>query len=391
MPKPKSFKRAVLKVLGKVTGHDSSIWVLADDVIDLVLQEVGIDPSNSPWPVYHSDDEGRSYQTLKRNVTYAYRNSKEGYNNDTKALFRATEKPRAWALTDIGARKSEVFTSDLKGEMPESINMATDIDELFDEEILPENNRTLAWVQERGEKLRLQLLKAAEKFRISKANGLLEDHVHEFLFDMIRRDKIGKWSDRRDGKMPTLSHVKSWLSNHITDQLENSAKEPVCRALYGAETKAIRKSKKRIKEGSDKRSDHRWAKSCVDRPETACVAQGREKDDSVRMDFVCPNSQNSIESGLSLDQMISSIAKDFSAHDQDEIRCILRGLSDGDELNMSEQMIQKLRASAAKVAKDSDMCHLIPESIETKFEGDVFIHLLSEDNSSTGFCMELSL
>lgn len=391
IPKPRMFRKALIKVLGYLTNHNSSMWVLAEDeVIDLVLKEVGIDPLNSPWPVYNSDDD--SYQSLKRNITYAYRNSKEGYNQEDKAVFRATEKPKAWALTDLGSKISKEFNQQLASVVPAEIKVSEDVDTLFDEDILPENNRTLRWINEKGEVLRVKLLKYAERFRISHANGLLEDHVHEFLFDMIRRDKIGKWSDRREGKMPSLSHVKNWLGNHITDQLENSAKEPVCRALYGAETKAIRKSKKRIKDGTDKASDHRWAKTCANRPEVSgvkrSVVHGYDSEDNIKIDFVCPNSTSKMEGDFAVKQMISTISNDFSPEEKLHIEQLLCSLNDGEEINLPEQIMCRLKASAAKVAEDAGLCHLVPDDFEPCVQEEVLFSMLSDGMDSTGHCQE---
>lgn len=384
-PKPKQFKEALLKILGQKTCNTEDVWVLSDEVIVPVLKEVGIDPDNSPWPInsYNDPETGkRVIQTLRRNITYAYRNSKEGYLKEGEALFRSSGKSRAWALTEYGARLAETYNPLTTEEInkKEELKSNNDMDKIFYEVIPSEENRTIQWINEQGPELLDKLVKHSARFGISRTIGILEDHTNEFLCDLIKTDKIGRWSDRKNGQAPTLGHIKGWLTNHISDQLEKNAREPICRAIHGAETKALRKAKKELMTHGDVdlAANNEPSFTCVVKSGNGDVSSTnffvrRDKDsnDEEKTFFNTKSELDTMSGEIDRVAMIREILSKFSKTERAQAGIILEKLSNGYNLTdvkgvvdfNVDKILLKLQNYAAKFAHCNDMKHLLPRGV----------------------------
>lgn len=108
-PTASFFYEAVLLALGYKTSFEAQIGVAMDDVLDEVLQIVGIEPAASPWPL-----KGR--QGLYRRIHYAFRNQREGYTGQSRMVLTVQLRKGLWALSEQGAvRARQLHTQSVLG------------------------------------------------------------------------------------------------------------------------------------------------------------------------------------------------------------------------------------------------------------------------------------
>lgn len=172
-PTAKHFFDPLIKVLGMLTKFEHGVGIPAEDALDLVLEEVGISPATSPWPLVGSNPLG-----LYRIIGFAHRNQREDIKSARYAGRREAtcqEFGRGiWGLTDAGiARSLELQGEDLIRIVPD---MHPELGEL-DPEFIPtqgsehDTRDDLTWVA-------LELSRQGE---IKVMGGDLETTLRRFL------------------------------------------------------------------------------------------------------------------------------------------------------------------------------------------------------------------
>lgn len=213
LPKPKEFKPALVKVLGQMTNNTPRVHVRSEDAITLVLAELGVTSKNCPWPM-------RGKPSVRRNIGYAYRNSKEGYKNSNPLFAHSTDSGK-WALNELGAKEAAKFNPG--GSVP---NGAMPAPPLRSTRPISPSNRTLWWLEEQGPKF-IEDLKAFAAARFTGTDRLnkIDALVQVFLTELLVEDKIGNYYDR-NRKWPTQTNVLGWWQRHsITMELRAGSKE----------------------------------------------------------------------------------------------------------------------------------------------------------------------
>lgn len=104
-PTARNFFDPLVKVLGIVTHYSPHTGVYYREVLDLVLEEYGIDPKDSPWPLEGAG--GKAGLGLYRVISYAFRNQREGYSGSREpTCFLLDANKGLWALTEIGVQRA---------------------------------------------------------------------------------------------------------------------------------------------------------------------------------------------------------------------------------------------------------------------------------------------
>lgn len=97
-------------------------------------------------------------------------------------------------------------------------------------------NYTNEWIQAQGQPLINELIAhLSRKMPRSYVLGKVEDHVFKFLFDIIRRDAIGKRLAK--GQKTHISQVKAWCLRNAHTQNRDAGVDAVTRCMHGALTR----------------------------------------------------------------------------------------------------------------------------------------------------------
>ena len=231
-PTSKDFYIPLIRILAHDTGMSSEVMVpTSDKMIKRVIREAGYDPDK--LDTYGAPSQGWKYEGLvnppgmKRQVVLAY-----------KALHRC-----AISLTVQGTRGQWGLTDD-------GVARAKELG------CKPPRNATAEFLDRRlnrrGGKVYLQLKRTlASRLRLSAANNKIEDHLHNCIERLIRRDAL---RSRIEAGTPIEDHhLVAWaIRSGITD-IRDEGTNPVTRELHGARTDRERTQEITLGDGKDPR------------------------------------------------------------------------------------------------------------------------------------------
>ena len=375
LPKPKEFVPALLKVLGQLTNNTADKWVNYNVVLEPVIRLVGIDPDDCPWPL-----RGKDPSSVARNITYAYRNNKEGYRS-VNALFKKTEVSKVWALTDYGVQQAKLYNPDGASKLDsleqEDILVSEDATKVLYPILAPGENRSSLWIIEQGANLSKDLVSyASRRFSISYNIGLIEDHVNEFLCELVEKDKIGRFFDRH-GLWPEIGEIKGWMTRNIITQIRKNGREPVCMSLHGALSKRGENLYKKVSNGEVlSKKEKTWFEVRANEISKTQNKISIERDDNTKSvsikDFVGGDLENEMESSLGFDSLITTIVSKLQSSDNSQaLTSMLMKLKEGwsfEDLLLTEEYIEvdiyrlmeDIKVAAAEAATQCELHDFVP-------------------------------
>jgi hypothetical protein len=99
----------------------------------------------------------------------------------------------------------------------------------------PNVNLTAKWIEAQGQplidKLRLWL---GAKLKRSRVISQVDDHVQQFLLNMVKRDALRE--ALLSGETISLAKIKGYTHNQGKTDIRDNSRNPVCRAIHGALT-----------------------------------------------------------------------------------------------------------------------------------------------------------
>jgi len=143
-----------------------------------------------------------------------------------------------WALTIAGTEHAKNLVYDglpsVVNETPTRRRQRTrmKVVDLTDD---PNVNLTAKWIEKQGQPLIDQLrVWLGGKMRRSQVLGQVEDHVQQFLLNMIKRDSLRE--ALLTGDKISFAKVKGYAHNQGRTDTRDASRNPVCRAIHGALT-----------------------------------------------------------------------------------------------------------------------------------------------------------
>lgn len=220
-PTASTFYDPVVYLIGKHTGWKPYVGVDHTIIRDDAIRLAGI-------TLEHEGRRGRDACSkqrdgLYRRVHFAWRNQRNGYCGSRQALCA---KPISgnrgeWALTREGVRHAKSLRDVYEGKFRLSCGpnatakfLAKDFRGLYD-------------------RLTLHLRRKMPK---SDALDKVEDHAGNWLERVIARDGLRKRLEQK--RPPAPSQMCAWVRRSAYSDIRNEGREPVCRLLHGALTKA---------------------------------------------------------------------------------------------------------------------------------------------------------
>lgn len=249
-PTARFYQTSILKVLGKLTQNQAGVFVDKDMVVEHVLEDMGYDPKNLSQ--YGSPEQGWRLKgkptppSIDRQIGFGFRNL---VKRAQAPLCVYGSKRGQWALTEAGVLALP------KEEQPKA----------------PTKNRTSKLLDERlkapGGMRNSGLYKAMKtalqrKLPVSAATDQIDDHIQMYLQRLIHRDGLRDWLEA--GNEVSNSRIASFAVRSAFTDCRDSARNPICRTLYGAKTE------KELDAPDD--IDHLWSS------EVAKVAKVGEED-----------------------------------------------------------------------------------------------------------------
>lgn len=381
LPKPKEFVPALLKVMGQLTNNTAGVWINYDLVLEPVMKLVGINPKCSPWPI-----RGKEPSSVVRNITYAYRNNKVGYRKN-KPLFKRTEVSRVWALTEEGARRARLYNPRGSKKLPslqkKKIHKHKDPEKVLHPIIPKDKNRSSKWMKKfqlENPNFHKELTYfASRKFSISHRIGLIEDHVNEFLCDLVAKDKVGRYYDSNN-IWPKMGHIKGWMYNHIVSQIRKNGTEPVCMSLHGALSESKREALKKIRDGKESNHNLSWAESKGEVSSSKIkneIVFGEEPDGETYSikDFVGGDLEEEMNSTINYRQFVKRIVLLLKNNRRSDLLIeIFSEMSAGtplediqESLGLSDKAFaffhEKIKVTTALSAEECGLGHVLPDLV----------------------------
>jgi len=111
----------------------------------------------------------------------------------------------------------------------------------------PNVNLTAKWIEKQGQPLIDKLIVwLGSKMRRSEELGQIEDHVQQFLLNMVKRDSLR--TALLTGESISLAKIKGYVYNQGKTDTRNNGRNAVCRAIHGALTPKEVKARKTLVE-----------------------------------------------------------------------------------------------------------------------------------------------
>lgn len=216
-PRCSAYYGAILKILKSSTERTPDVFVPHHDVVLAVVREMGYDPDNlaqygDPALGWRLGGPSKPYG-MNRLVCVAF-----GQMIRKKIpLCSYGENRGQWGLTKAG----------IKAFLP----------------VKRTENATARFLEKRlaarggiqhSQLYKVMFTTVAHRLPVSYASGQVEDHIMQYLGRLIRRDALRAWLVK-GGKISN-NRVAGFAINSAFTDIRDSARNPVCRMLYGAKT-----------------------------------------------------------------------------------------------------------------------------------------------------------
>lgn len=269
LPRPKMFYEPLLRVLGKLSDHRPEVSFSHDDVIDLVMRDIGVDPNNLP----HGWDERGSNRQIKAldRVRWAVKSMK-----GAKDPLIGQPNRGQWCLTPAGveaARALNGVTKDAEGCGQGSSGGGSDEPVEGPEESFKSGgaNETAGWLGQHasanGDLYKMARAALARRLPVSASSQMLDDHIQNWMMRAIERNALAKLIAAE--KVP-YSKVVAYIVNSGRTDARDMGTDALCREMFGARTE---KERKEVRERRDEGRDVQF--------EDCAVSRGQDTDGNI--------------------------------------------------------------------------------------------------------------
>lgn len=219
------FNNPLVKVLGLRTNFETGAYVFNRDVYDDIIREAGFDPDNLTAYGFEADGwrrKGRSPAGLERNVSLCFRFMRKRPKKGSSPFVVQGDKKGQWGLTPEGIQRS-LELNDLAPKVGQNLTAA------FLEELFGKGNLLTSPAYQ------ILCQAVSSHLPVSARSARVEDHVQQYLMRAIQRDSLR--SRILSGKIPRLSHIRTFAVRSAYTDCRDDARNPVNRELYGARTR----------------------------------------------------------------------------------------------------------------------------------------------------------